>query len=124
MFLDDDDDPVVGRISRRLSEVTGLSMATAEQLQIANYGLGGHYAPHFDMTINENTLVKLTTDQSLGNRIATGLFYVNNSYDVAVFYTFDLLEKGRRSKINEKYWEEIICQNKHAVLNFSYLRLV
>ena len=23
-------------------------MATAEELQISNYGVGGHYEPHFD----------------------------------------------------------------------------
>lgn len=27
---------------------TGLNMDTAEELQVANYGLGGHYEPHFD----------------------------------------------------------------------------
>lgn len=35
-------------ISRFSVSHTGLTMDTAEELQVANYGLGGHYEPHFD----------------------------------------------------------------------------
>lgn len=28
--------------------MTGLTMSTAEELQVVNYGIGGHYEPHFD----------------------------------------------------------------------------
>ena len=27
---------------------TGLNMETSEELQVSNYGIGGHYEPHFD----------------------------------------------------------------------------
>lgn len=34
---------------------TGLNIEHGEELQIANYGLGGYYAPHFDHSrVNEN----------------------------------------------------------------------
>lgn len=36
------------QISRRVGLITGLDMATAEDLQVCNYGIGGHYEPHFD----------------------------------------------------------------------------
>ena len=32
----------------RVGEATGLNMETSEELQVANYGMGGHYEPHFD----------------------------------------------------------------------------
>jgi len=32
----------------RVAMVTGLNMETSEELQVANYGIGGHYEPHFD----------------------------------------------------------------------------
>ena len=42
------EDDNVERIYRRVGDVTGLSMDTSEELQVSNYGIGGHYEPHFD----------------------------------------------------------------------------
>ena len=53
-----------------------LLQASAEQLQMANYGLGGHYEPHYDMATAPGQLVQNLNDPLYGNRIATGLFYV------------------------------------------------
>ncbi|KAE8591015.1 hypothetical protein XENTR_v10018280 [Xenopus tropicalis] len=39
------EDPVVARLNRRIEGVTGLDMSTAEELQVANYGMGGQYEP-------------------------------------------------------------------------------
>ena len=36
------------QMSRRVGAITGLDMSTAEDLQVCNYGIGGHYEPHFD----------------------------------------------------------------------------
>jgi prolyl 4-hydroxylase len=51
--------------------MTGLSMETAEQLQVQNYGIGGHYVPHWDHRLSGETCF-----EKGGNRIATMLFYV------------------------------------------------
>ncbi|XP_073209745.1 prolyl 4-hydroxylase subunit alpha-1 isoform X7 [Lepidochelys kempii] len=40
--------PVVSRINLRIQDLTGLDVSTAEELQVANYGVGGQYEPHFD----------------------------------------------------------------------------
>lgn len=66
---------VVGRVNQRLELMTNLEMSTAEELQIANYGIGGHYDPHFDFARKEET--KAFSDLGTGNRIATVLFYVS-----------------------------------------------
>ncbi|KAI6171007.1 Prolyl 4-hydroxylase alpha-related protein PH4 [Aphelenchoides bicaudatus] len=60
---------VVERVNKRIDLMTNLNQETAEELQIANYGIGGHYDPHFDFARKEekNAFKKLGT----GNRIAT-----------------------------------------------------
>uniref|UniRef100_A0AC34GPH6 Procollagen-proline 4-dioxygenase n=1 Tax=Panagrolaimus sp. ES5 TaxID=591445 RepID=A0AC34GPH6_9BILA len=68
------EDEVVERVNKRLEQMTNLEMETAEELQIANYGIGGHYDPHFDFARKEET--KAFSDLGTGNRIATVLFYM------------------------------------------------
>lgn len=40
--------PFLDKISKRLEDITGLTIKTGEPLQIANYGIAGHYGPHHD----------------------------------------------------------------------------
>ncbi|KAF4804947.1 Prolyl 4-hydroxylase subunit alpha-3 [Turdus rufiventris] len=49
-WLKDTADPVVRALDTRIAAVTGLDLRPpyAEYLQVVNYGLGGHYEPHFD----------------------------------------------------------------------------
>lgn len=35
-------------VTQRVADMTSLTMDTAEELQVVNYGIGGHYEPHFD----------------------------------------------------------------------------
>jgi prolyl 4-hydroxylase len=74
-WLKGTEDAVVERINKRLEQMTNLEMETAEELQIANYGIGGHYDPHFDFARKEET--KAFSDLGTGNRIATVLFYMS-----------------------------------------------
>uniref|UniRef100_A0A915ETU9 procollagen-proline 4-dioxygenase n=1 Tax=Ditylenchus dipsaci TaxID=166011 RepID=A0A915ETU9_9BILA len=74
-WLKGHDHLVVARINNRIDMMTNLNQETSEDLQIANYGIGGHYDPHFDFARKEekNAFKKLGT----GNRIATVLFYMS-----------------------------------------------
>ena len=75
-WLKDGEDEVIRRVNQRIAAITGLSIATAEELQVVNYGIGGHYEAHFDFARREekNAFKHLGT----GNRIATWLNYMSD----------------------------------------------
>ncbi|XP_065360119.1 prolyl 4-hydroxylase subunit alpha-2 [Calliphora vicina] len=63
--------PYMEQMLRDLHDVTSLDMTYSEELQVANYGLGGHYEPHFDFFTDN-----IPEDQ--GNRISTSIFYLSD----------------------------------------------
>ncbi|XP_058508107.1 prolyl 4-hydroxylase subunit alpha-1b isoform X4 [Solea solea] len=75
-WLTGDDDPMIDVINQRIEDVTGLEMDTAEELQVANYGVGGQYEPHFDFGRKDEP--DAFKELGTGNRIATWLFYMSD----------------------------------------------
>ncbi|XP_058601450.1 prolyl 4-hydroxylase subunit alpha-3 isoform X3 [Onychostoma macrolepis] len=76
-WLKDSAHGVVGKVDRRITMVTGLNVQPpyAEYLQVVNYGIGGHYEPHFDhATSDSSPLYRLKT----GNRVATFMIYLSS----------------------------------------------
>ncbi|CAK8671019.1 unnamed protein product [Clavelina lepadiformis] len=72
-WLEDSDADVIGQVSRRIVDLTGLSLDSAEMLQVANYGVGGQYEPHYDFFGKH-----VAIDENSGNRIATFLIYLSD----------------------------------------------
>ncbi|XP_051956613.1 prolyl 4-hydroxylase subunit alpha-2-like isoform X2 [Xyrauchen texanus] len=73
-WLEGEDDRVIARVNQRIEDITGLSVDTAELLQVANYGVGGQYEPHYDFS-------RRPFDNNLkvdGNRLATYLNYMSD----------------------------------------------
>ncbi|XP_054873455.1 prolyl 4-hydroxylase subunit alpha-2 isoform X2 [Amphiprion ocellaris] len=73
-WLEAEDDPVIERVNQRIEDITGLTVDTAELLQVANYGVGGQYEPHYDFS-------RRPFDSNLkvdGNRLATFLNYMSD----------------------------------------------
>ncbi|CAF90979.1 unnamed protein product, partial [Tetraodon nigroviridis] len=67
--------PIVDQINQRIEDITGLDVSTAEDLQVANYGVGGQYEPHFDFGQKDEP--DAFEELGTGNRIATWLLYVS-----------------------------------------------
>ncbi|XP_035902832.1 prolyl 4-hydroxylase subunit alpha-1-like [Anopheles stephensi] len=76
-WLDDVSHPVVRTITRRTEDMTGLAMTAAEQLQVGNYGVGGHYLPHHDYGMPEEGK-EVYPAIGKGNRIATVMYYLSD----------------------------------------------
>ncbi|XP_017076371.2 prolyl 4-hydroxylase subunit alpha-1 [Drosophila eugracilis] len=75
-WLKTNEDRVVETVVQRTADMTGLDMDSAEELQVVNYGIGGHYEPHFDFARKEEQ--RAFEGLNLGNRIATVLFYMSD----------------------------------------------
>ncbi|XP_015589995.1 prolyl 4-hydroxylase subunit alpha-2 isoform X2 [Cephus cinctus] len=75
-WLQEHEHKYVKAVSRRVEHMTSMTVDTAEELQVVNYGIGGHYEPHFDFARREeaNAFKSLGT----GNRIATVLYYMSD----------------------------------------------
>ncbi|XP_013402647.1 prolyl 4-hydroxylase subunit alpha-2 [Lingula anatina] len=74
-WFDDTYDPMIERVRKRISDVTGLSLENAEALQVANYGLGGYYALHLDCAKKGDNDA---FEEYRGNRIATWINYMSD----------------------------------------------
>ncbi|NWH88553.1 P4HA3 hydroxylase, partial [Aegithalos caudatus] len=75
-WLKDTAHPVLRALHGRMAALTGLDLRPpyAEHLQVVNYGLGGHYEPHFDhATSLKSPLYRMKS----GNRIATIMIYLS-----------------------------------------------
>lgn len=68
--------PITQQLSRHLANLFGLNMLAAEALQVANYGIGGHYEPHMDSFVESHDY---SQDYQTTNRMATGIYYVSTS---------------------------------------------
>lgn len=75
---------VAENIQKRVEAATGLSAnmdkSECELVQIANYGMGGHYVPHYDYLIVDRPPDKRhlapAREVAAGDRTATVMFYV------------------------------------------------
>lgn len=65
---------IIKSLANIVGAISGFDMQNAEEMQIANYGIGGQYAAHFDY------FSKLPDRYILGgDRISTNMFYVSVS---------------------------------------------
>ncbi|EDW15494.1 uncharacterized protein Dmoj_GI24862 [Drosophila mojavensis] len=69
---------VLRTIDQRVADMTDLHLEYAEDHQLANYGIGGHYAQHMDWFYPITFETKQVSNPEMGNRIGTVLFYLSD----------------------------------------------
>lgn len=74
-WLKDEDDEQVLSVTLKSAAAINLTRDTVEDLQVVNYGIGGHYEPHYDFARKEE---KGSFGEHLGNRIATVIYYMTD----------------------------------------------
>ncbi|RWS09826.1 vacuolar protein sorting-associated protein 33A-like protein [Dinothrombium tinctorium] len=85
-WFSNEDYEITRALSRRIEAVTGLSTnmdnGDAELQQVANYGMGGHYTPHYDYLLKDMSEEERTyaseQERQAGDRIATLMFYLSD----------------------------------------------
>lgn len=105
-WLKDSFSPIINRISQRIQTFTGLSLdpAHAEPLQVANYGIGGHYEPHHDYVQNPDGSLPVG---STGDRIATALIYMSDVEAGGATVFLDVEEIVYPKKGDAVFWYNI-----------------
>ncbi|ESO05885.1 hypothetical protein HELRODRAFT_93833 [Helobdella robusta] len=74
-WLKDEDDRAVYKFSYMAGLLSNLTLDTVEDLQVLNYGIGGHYEPHYDFATSRELD---TFEKAIGNRIATFICYLSD----------------------------------------------
>ncbi|XP_072525552.1 prolyl 4-hydroxylase subunit alpha-1 [Salminus brasiliensis] len=69
VWLNEDDDPLVSWVNQRLSDITGMDMESAEELQVLNYGIGGHFKPHYDALLSDVSFGGSTVFPKIGTAL-------------------------------------------------------
>ncbi|XP_017030933.2 prolyl 4-hydroxylase subunit alpha-1 [Drosophila kikkawai] len=70
-----EESPIRERINQRIIDMTGLNISITEKIQVANYGLGTYFKPHFDYTSDGFQTPEVST---LGDRLVSVLFYASD----------------------------------------------
>ncbi|TDG38115.1 hypothetical protein AWZ03_015463, partial [Drosophila navojoa] len=68
--------PVMDRINVRITDITGFEVDEFKPVQVANYGIGGYFMPHFDYTTTDR--LSKQDIYGLGDRTATLVFYASD----------------------------------------------
>uniref|UniRef100_T1GCC6 procollagen-proline 4-dioxygenase n=2 Tax=Eukaryota TaxID=2759 RepID=T1GCC6_MEGSC len=67
--------PQLENLIKRVEDMTRLSIEGIPQVQVSNYGMGGHYGPHYDCFGDK---LSQTPYNEEGDRISTAMFYASD----------------------------------------------
>ncbi|XP_034481512.1 prolyl 4-hydroxylase subunit alpha-1 [Drosophila innubila] len=68
--------PFLERINQRITDMTGLDVNEFRAVQIANYGLGNYFKPHYDYMYGNR--IQMNSIDGLGDRMGSLIFYTGD----------------------------------------------
>jgi len=74
-----DNDPIINKISQRISEKVGIGSNHFEKLQVVHYKGGEQYKPHWDACVGEGRCDNFVANG--GDRYATFILYLNDDFE-------------------------------------------
>mgnify|MGYP001171391875 FL=1 len=91
MFFEEEENPFIGRIERRVAQLMNVPIEHAEGLQVLHYGPGQEYKAHHDFFAPD-------TPSARNNRISTLVIYLNDVEEggETVFPLLDIAVKPKR----------------------------
>jgi hypothetical protein len=82
VWLNDNDDPVVGAFANHAASITGLPVENQEETQVVMYDVGGKFLDHYDACVSDGTsYCDHTTEGESGERWATFILYLNDDFE-------------------------------------------
>nr|XP_017101557.2 prolyl 4-hydroxylase subunit alpha-2 [Drosophila bipectinata] len=70
-----DKSPIREKVNQRIKDMTGLDFPITDELQVANYGCGTYFKPHYDYTSDG---YETPNSDTLGDRLGTIIFYASD----------------------------------------------
>ena len=77
MFFRPQENPLIARLDRRISEVMNLPAENGEGIQVLHYPTGAFNTPHFDFLVPSNSANQASIARS-GQRVSTLIAYLND----------------------------------------------
>ncbi|KAM8708482.1 hypothetical protein ACLKA7_015457 [Drosophila subpalustris] len=68
--------PFVERINQRITDMTGFDVSEFPAIQVANFGLGNYFKPHYDYMYGNR--IKKNSIDGLGDRMGSIIFYTGD----------------------------------------------
>jgi prolyl 4-hydroxylase len=118
-WLQNDQHPVANKMADFAAELSGKPVGNQEMLQVVKYDDGGKFNPHFDACDIEEPEYKKRVNHGAGQRLATLLVYLNDTYEGG---ETDFVEIGYKVKPQKGkavfFWdtddkEEILPLSRH-----------
>ncbi|XP_043649572.1 prolyl 4-hydroxylase subunit alpha-1 isoform X2 [Drosophila teissieri] len=90
------------RINQRISDMTGFRLEEFPAIQLANFGVGGYFKPHYDYYTER--LREVDANNTLGDRIASIIFYAGEVSQGGQTVFPDLKVVVEHKKGNALFW--------------------